>query len=199
MYLGNILTDAKQIKNAEFLNVVKEKDNCIENIPTLIVGYEKVKSLYSDNEFSMLNWKIDDTIYWTFGRRERGERFEKDFNEFKKLVFNTVLKEIKYNYINLLISNREEKNKLFNIIKNNTKKTVYLDKDIVFVCENNNKTVYGFSLLDIDYEEHSRNNILKLIYNNSNIDIVKLDNSLPFEMWLKLMQVPYIIPYVLQI
>ena len=43
-YLGNIVTDGN-VENSKLYNVVKDLDNIIEDIPTLIVGYKKVKSL----------------------------------------------------------------------------------------------------------------------------------------------------------
>ena len=67
-YLANIYTKSK-LDIEPFFNVVDDENKLIDGIPTLIIGWDSVKSLYGD--INILDKKVKDNIYWTFGQRER--------------------------------------------------------------------------------------------------------------------------------
>lgn len=193
-YLGNIITDSK-IKDVEYYNVVKSKDKIIPDIPTLIVGYTKTKSIY-DNKFSMLDWKIEDNVYWTYGRRERGERYIEDIEKFKLLCFNTLIKTVDYRLFNVLTESTEKKKEFFKYIKDKKDKTVYIDNDMVYLYEDN-KHVTGFSLRDIDYNGGNRKKVLSILFSDNKNNVlnskdVLFNNEFSYTLRTK----PYIIPYL---
>ena len=74
-YLANIYTKSK-LDIEPFFNVVDDENKLIDGIPTLIIGWDSVKSLYGD--INILDKKVKDNIYWTFGKRERRNVMEKN-------------------------------------------------------------------------------------------------------------------------
>ena len=90
--IANILTDGL-IENDGLYNVVSDKENLIPGLPTLIIGFTKMRSLYPGA--SIIEWKITDDIYWTWGSRERRQVQEKDLIRFRKLAINRFIKSLK--------------------------------------------------------------------------------------------------------
>ena len=105
-YIANILTD-KLFSDSELYNVVSSKDSLIEGIPTLVVGWEFAKLNYP--KVSVIDWKIEDGVYWTFGNRERRSAFEDRTKKFKEMAINQFIKSVEYRNVNILTSTNEEK------------------------------------------------------------------------------------------
>ena len=57
-FIANILTDRK-FNDCEFYNVVSKKEDLIENIPTLVIGWGFTKKLYP--EANIINSKLEDS------------------------------------------------------------------------------------------------------------------------------------------
>ena len=90
-FIANILTDRK-FDDCEFYNVVSKKEDLIENIPTLVIGWGFTKELYP--EANIINWEIGNNIFWTFNNREKGNRYEETLKKFNKLALNNFIKKI---------------------------------------------------------------------------------------------------------
>ena len=71
-FIANILTD-KPFTNAELYNVVSDKNNLIDGIPTLVIGWEYTKKMF--NNANILDWEIDRNTYWTYGKREKRNKY----------------------------------------------------------------------------------------------------------------------------
>ena len=96
--IANILTDGI-FDNDGLYNVVKTKDELIEGIPTLVIGWEKTKSLFPTA--CIIERKINDDTYWTWGSRERRQVMEKDIAVFRRLALKRFTKSIKYVFLSL--------------------------------------------------------------------------------------------------
>lgn len=188
-YIGNIITDSK-IDDVVLYNVVKSKENIIKDIPTLIIGYKKVKTIY--NNFSMLDWKVEDNVYWTYGRRERGERYYDDLEKFKKLCFKNMIKTVKYYLFNVLIEDVERKKKFLSFLKDKNVKTVYIDNDMAYIY-NGNKHVIGFSLRDVEYSGGNKKKTLSILLKNK---VINSKDVFTNEFAYSFKNIPYIIPYL---
>ena len=188
-YIGNIITDNK-IDDVALYNVIKNKEDIIHDIPTLIIGYKKVKTLY--DSFSMLDWKIEDNVYWTYGRRERGEKYYDDLDRFKKLCFNNMIKTVDYRLFNVLTENVEHKKLFFSFLKDSSVKTVYIENDMAYIY-NGNKHVIGFSLRDVEYGGGNKKKTLSVLLNNN---VVSSKDVFTNEFAYSLKNIPYIIPYL---
>ena len=166
MYLGNIVSEEKIIKNKLF----KYSNNLCDidrNIPTLIIGWEFTKKLFYDKKISILNKKIDKFTFWTFNKKEKRVDFENDLKFFTKNVLKNVKNEVNYMYINILTSK-------YNFIKNLIKKLnstdvfyIYIYKNsFVYLCSNEN--IFGFDLNMTDFLDIDRKKIYKILFSNGN-------------------------------
>ena len=192
-YLGNIVTDSRII-NLEHYNVVKTMNRVISDIPTLIVGYHKTISIYGDN-FSILDWKLSDNTYWTYGRRERGDRFLEDIEKFKTLCLNYMIKTVDYRLFNVLLESVDRKKEFLSYIKDKKDKIVYIDDDMVYLYEDN-KHVMGFSLRDIEYSGGNKKKILSILLSDEKNKVLNSKDVFNNEFNITLKNKPYIIPYL---
>ena len=171
MKIANIYTTTK-FEN-ELYNVTDKKESLTEGIPTLIIGWSNTKHLFPSAD--ILNWKIDDNTYWTFGKRERRSEYEDRLNKFFELSIEKLDKCVVYNYVNLLTATKEEKNALFNKITNGSRKSVLKYYDMLYITEEDYNVVYGISLRDVDYEGKNRNRIIDLVKKNTSIVYIEED------------------------
>ena len=194
-YLANVLTDSKAFFNRNVLyNVVKTKEELIPNIPTLIVGWDKVKELYP--ETSILEWKINDLTYWTYGRRVKRDKFEEDVEKFKKIVFDRVSKSVFYRFFSVLTSSVDEKKEFYSFLNNSEKKFVLLKNNMLYIYTVSSNTTVGVNLADIDYEGGNRSKLLAKLFNNPNVVIVKEQDYISSETRDLINNKKYIIPYL---
>ena len=192
-YIANILTK-ERFDNIEYFNIVNDTNKIIESLPTLIIGWELAKSLFSDA--SILDWQINDKWYWTFGRKVRRNRYETDIFRFKKMIFENIIKNISYEFMDVLTMTKDEKQSFFNYIKDETKKNVIIKNDMVFILYENKNKVYGVSLRDIDYKGDDRKKFLKTLYKNKNINVITEKIDIPYETRNIIMNNQYILPYL---
>ncbi len=194
-FLANILTDSKAYFNGNVLyNVVKSETELLPNIPTLIVGWDKAKGLYPNA--SILNWEIDNMTYWTYGRRVKREKFEEDVDKFRKIVFDRVSKSVKYEFFSVLTATTEEKKVFYAHLKNDSPKYMLLKNNMVYIyAVDSNKTI-GINLSDVDYEGGDRTKLLRSLFSNKKITIVKEQDYISSETRELINNKRYIIPYL---
>ena len=75
MFVGNIVTQSK-VNIDKYFNVVETMDAIIHGLPTLIVGWDIVKTIEPEVDF--ITRKLSDNIFWTFKKTERRDIFEND-------------------------------------------------------------------------------------------------------------------------
>ena len=143
-----------------------------------------------------MDWKINNNTYWTFGKRERREKMEVDIPRFKKIANDSLTKKIKYIFFNILVEKNENKERFYDSLKGDGKKTVYLDDDMVYILYENNQVI-GISLRDVDYIGGNRNKILQVIRNNDSIKFLDNNDNKIKKLKYLFKNNLYIIPYVL--
>jgi hypothetical protein len=189
-FIANILTD-KPFVNTELYNVVNDKDKLIDGIPTLVIGWEYTKKIYENA--NILNWEIDRNTYWTYGKREKRNRYEENLEKFRELALYRFIKSVKYSYFNILIASNEEKEYVWSLI--DTDGTyVYLNNDMVYAFDEQENKVIGFSLRDIDYLKKDRKKVLSKIYSNTNL--IEVKDNLSWETKNALRNCSYVIPFL---
>ena len=68
--LGSIVSKRKIKENIGFVEVVNDINAVNDKTkPILIIGYNEAKTLYPN--ISILDKRIDNNIYWTFGKTEK--------------------------------------------------------------------------------------------------------------------------------
>lgn len=167
--IANILTANKKFDTLDFINKIYNKDEINPNIPTLIIGYKNAKDYCGDN-FNILKKQISDNVYWTFSKTEKRIEYDNDLEEFYRLVFKTIVKNIKYTFFNIFTFSLTKKKSLINFINSKKTKYVYIVDDFIYILHGNK--VVGLSLYDIEYLGIEREKILsRLKDNKSNIFI----------------------------
>jgi hypothetical protein len=187
-YIANILTNRK-FNDTELYNIVSKKEDLISDIPTLVIGWEFTKKMYPNA--NILDWKINDLIYWSFNNRERGQRYEETVIKFREYVIKNLVKNTKYKFINVLLNdNKEGLNYLLDNIEN---LKIYLNNDIIYITDHLGKWVYGYSLRQFEYLGIDRKIILHKIYKSNN-KIINVNDDLSNEMKIALKNYSYVIP-----
>ena len=192
-YLANILT-SENFEDKKFYNVVSDEGDLIEGIPTLIIGREKAKELYPNAP--ILDWKINDEVYWTYGKRVRRERNEDDIKKFKKLMLERLIKGADYWFFNVLTATKEEKTKFNITLMDSTRKVVLISGDMAYIYYVDTHETIGVSLYDIDYSGVGRDKILKLFERNKSIKIINERDFISYETRDIVINKKYIIPYL---
>ena len=193
-FIANILTD-KPFTNAELYNVVSDKNNLIDGIPTLVIGWEFTKKMF--NNASILDWEIDHNTYWTYGKREKRNKYEENLERFRQMSITRFIKSVNYRYYNILIADDNEKKYIFSLLDNDKDILyAYLNNDMVYLLDNIDNSVVGFSLRDIDYLGKDRKKVIGKIYHNKNIQIIEIKDCLTWETKNALRNCSYVIPYL---
>ena len=162
-YIANILTKSK-VKFGRLFNKTQQKETLIDGIPTLIIGWELTREIYP--EADILDWRIDDTTYWTFGSRERRNVYEERLRNFTSMAIDRFSQSVRYRYVNLLTAGEDEKREIIAEIDSISRKVFFIKKDIVYLYGGSD-TVSGFSLRDIRYEGKKARAILDRISSNA--------------------------------
>ena len=147
MYIGNIVTTSK-IEDTNF-KVCRKVETIIEGLPTLIVGWERVKELYGD-KVSILHKKICDNIEWTFSPKERRVDYEKDISKFIFNTYNSIGDNIHYIYVDPIHDSRKKINKILRKIYSLKTPRLYVHNDRMVYLYGEGM-VFGVDLEVVDY------------------------------------------------
>lgn len=195
--LGYILTKNKVNNIVDFVSVIKDISEIDDTTkPLLIVGLHNAK-IYSKN-FSILNKKIDNNIFWTFGKTERRVDYEKDLESFYTFVINKNINDLKYYYVNILSIKYNKAKNLLNLVNSKEKKYIYISNNMIYIF--NNKTyILGISLKILNYININIKKIYKLLYSNKSNVIYNNDSFLTLKMKKLIENKRYVIPYFISI
>ena len=166
MFLGNIVSE-RSIIVSDLFNVISDIRNIDDRVPTLIIGWDFSKRIFSDTKLSILDKKINKNISWTFTKKEKRIDYEKDLESFIKYCLNSINNRINYQYINILTAD-------YKIIKNLIKKVTSTEISYIYVCKNafiyiySNGNVIGIDFNSIDYLYIDRKKIYKILYGRGN-------------------------------
>lgn len=169
MFVGNIVTHSK-INIDKYFNVVDSMDNIIHGLPTLIVGWDIVKTIEPDADFIVR--KLSHDIFWTFKKTERRDIFENDLYDFIHYSYNLLINNVEYKFIDLIQLNETELKNTFKTIKNNYNVIGYIHENMLYIYSEN--IVYGLDLKLVSYLDLNLNKILNKI---KSYCLVFLDND----------------------
>jgi len=189
--IANILTDG-HFENDGLYNVVREPDCLIPGIPTLVIGWEKTKRLYPSA--SIIEWRIDENTYWTWGNRERREVQERDLIRFRKIAINRFVMSMKYVFLNVFTVSHKTIEKFLDSLKDDRKKYIYGCNDIIYIYYEGNNNIIGFSLYDIDYADMDRKEFFRSMYSGKNNVFIK--DEIPYKIKNEFKNRLYILPYL---
>ena len=184
------------------IKVVKNESECTLDVPKLIIGLSKAKEYAQSKgfEFDILDHMFPDGNMWTFKKTEKREIYEENIIEFKNYIIKSISKNINYYHINIYNLKYKDIKRLYNILFNNKFNRninyIFIDKEMMYYClENNN--VIGISLGLIKYMGIDREKIISKIKSGKNNSIVFSSNKKLWQLkdWFNGME--YIIPSLL--
>ena len=134
-------------------------DAIIHGLPTLIVGWDIVKTIEPEVDF--ITRKLSDNIFWTFKKTERRDIFENDLYDFIHHSYNLLIKDLDYKFIDLIQLSEQELKTTFKEIKKSTKVIGYIHENMLYIYTDN--IVYGLDLKLVTYLEYNLSDILNKI------------------------------------
>jgi hypothetical protein len=153
MYVANIVTK-NNLNIDKYFNVVESLDEITQGLPTLIIGWDMVKTINPNVDF--IDKKLSDDVFWTFKKTERRDIFEEDLYNFIHYSYNLLIKNVNYKFIDLILLSELELKNTFKILKKSTKLIGYKYNNMLYLYTDN--TIYGFDLklltyLDLDVDK----------------------------------------------
>lgn len=145
-YIANIVSESLLNVPDEF-NIVNSIDNIIPDLPTLIIGWDIIKSLYPDTDIQ--SKQINDNIFWTFRKRERRDIHEADLSNFIQYSYEYMVKDVQYIYIDIVHFNINKIRKIIDKIKQSDKIISYQSPKMVYICLEN--LIFGVDLRIYNY------------------------------------------------
>lgn len=191
MILGYIVTE-KKLKNIDgFVEQVTDIQMADPTKPILIVGWKKAKE---DPRYkTVLDKQLDENVFWTFSKTESRSDFEEDLKEFYSIIYNDILNNIDYYYINIYKLKYSNIKKLYNIILTSGEvKNIYLSKDLLYVPYEGK--VLGLSLSILEYCGIPRDKIINKI-KSVGINVLEDNGKFIFKLVRQLGNKKYAVPY----
>ena len=164
MVLGYIVTE-KRIKGIKgFVEQIEDISDADSTKPILVVGWENAKLFETYN--GILDKKLADGVFWTFSKTESRSDFEDDLDKFYSYIYNNILNNIRYYYINIFKLNYNKIKKLINIIDYSERKNIYINNDFVYIPYKGN--ILGISLPMLEYCGIGKEKVVERIRKNPN-------------------------------
>ena len=193
-YIANILTD-EPFNEGELYNVVRGKEELVPDIPTLIIGWERTKTEYPDA--SIIEWKVADNVYWTYGKYERRDKYEVNVKKFQDLSFKKFVESLEYAFYDVLLTPPERFESFLASLGSDNQKTIYVTGDMMYLYYNGTNKVVGLSLRDCDYlNEFTKKRIFSSVYNSNTVNLLKNNDEISKEIRYKAKGRAYILPYL---
>lgn len=193
-YIANILTD-EPFNEGELYNVVRGKEELVPDIPTLIIGWERTKTEYPDA--SIIEWKVADNVYWTYGKYERRDKYEVNVKKFQDLSFKKFVESLEYAFYDVLLTPPERFESFLASLGSDNQKTIYVTGDMMYLYYNGTNKVVGLSLRDCDYlNEFTKKRIFSSVYNSNTVNLLKNNDEISKEIRFKAKGRAYILPYL---
>lgn len=158
MIVANIVTNTN-INVDKHFNVLNTLDEIIQGIPTLIIGWDIVKTINPEADF--IDKKLSDNIFWTFKKTERRDIFEEDLYYFINHCYKLLVKNIEYIFIDLILLNELELKNIFNKLKKTKQLIGYNYNNMIYLYTDN--IIYGFDLKLVKYLALDTEKIIKKI------------------------------------
>ena len=194
--LGYIVAKGKIRYDNCFIKKVEDISLVDKTKPYIVCGLSEAKKIASDN-FSILDKKIGDNAYWTFGRTEKRDEHEADIMKFCRMVVENYFNGIKYFYLNVCAISIDSVKRTIKFINSSVEKYIYIWNDMLYVtCPNS--TSMGVSLRICEYMGINRQKILDIVKSCESNIVFDDDNCIPKNLKYFLKDKAYIVPFIIQ-
>jgi hypothetical protein len=163
-YIANIVTKSK-LNVGSFFNVTSNFKSIDDSKPTLIIGWSEVKELFPEQD--ILNSYINENISWTFSKREKRYKYEKDLEEFINKSVRNLNNIVNYRFFNFILASSEKRESFLNYVQNGNC-SIYYNSRFLYVFSSNDNMTFGISLNDLRYVGLDVKNFIKTLNSNNN-------------------------------
>ena len=162
--IGRIVTNSKTVDTLDYVEVTNNKCGLDFSVPTLIIGKKNAVELFGEDNIKVLDRKIKDNVYWTYGKTEKRNIYEEDLRKFNQNLIKNLSKKVKYTFFNVLSEPLSRIKRYIKFMRSDEEKIVYITDNHVYIFYNNN--VFGLSLDDIEYAGIKKEKVIKQIQEN---------------------------------
>jgi len=160
--LGYIITDRKMNDIEGFVEQVKDYSDADSTKPILIVGWNNAK-LHRGYR-NILERELAPGVFWTFKKSESRSEFEEDLKKFYRYIYDNILRNVSYYYVNILDLKYSKLKKLYSIFNSKERKNIYISNSILYTMYNG--IILGVSLEVLEYCGVKRDKVMSLLSSN---------------------------------
>lgn len=146
-YIANIVTKHK-VDAIDFFNVTSDFSSVDTTLPTLIVGWKEVKELFPEQD--ILESDITSNICWTFSKKEKRYKFEKDLVAFIEKAIKTIDTKVNYRFFNYILASQEKRNAFVSYLHKGGC-SIYHNSRFLYIYNPKQQMTLGVSLQDLRY------------------------------------------------
>lgn len=191
--IGYIVTDRKMKGiDPSVIQVNNLSEVSDPSLPILIVGWKNASK--HNNYKSIIEKQLGDKVFWTFSKTENRSIFESDLLIYYNYIYNNILNNINYYYINIFKLKYNSIKKLYKIIFSKELKNIYIKKDLIYIPYKDNN-ILGISLKILKYCKMNPKKIISRIKSNSSNNIITDDDFTVNKISKKLGNKAYAVPY----
>lgn len=192
--LGYIVADRKLNNIDGFVEQVKDISLADSTKPILVVGWDNAKK-YSGYK-SVLDKSLGDNVYWTFNKSESRSEFEQDLNRFYDIIYNNILNNIKYIYVDICKLRYNRIKKLYNIIFSKDFKNIYISNNLIYVSYKGD--ILGISLDMLEYCGIHKDKVISKIKSNPSNFVYEDNDRNVLKITKRLGNKKYAVPYFIE-
>ena len=135
-YIGRIVTNSKAIDTLDYVEVTNKKSDLDFSIPTLIIGKKNALELFGEEDVKVLDRKIKNNVFWTYGKTEKRNIYEEDLNKFNQYLIKNLSKNIIYIFFNVLSEPLYRIKRFIAFMSGNVDKIVYITDNTITLLSN---------------------------------------------------------------
>lgn len=158
--LGYIISARKINGLEDFVKQVSTIEDVPDKTkPSLLVGWNEAKQ--HEGYTNILNKQLSDNLYWTFGRTENRSKMEIDLKDFYKRLFDGVIQNTHYHYVNIYELPLHRLKKFLRFVNSCNSQDIYVCNDMVYIRYR--QEVFGVSLRILEYCGIAKNKTLRYL------------------------------------
>jgi hypothetical protein len=152
MFLGRIITGSKSITVPNFIDVTPDEKKYDSSVPTLVIGRKRSENIFGKENLKVLDKRVGDVSFWTFGKTERRSDYEKELNNFLDFVAKEEEKKIQYKFFSFVSQPFDASKRMIEFLYSSKKKKyIFRVKNQLYIYVDGTNVVYGINLEEIDY------------------------------------------------
>ena len=193
--LGYIITRGKVRDVPKYIGVVRTNDEIVGfDGPILVIGIDEGKKRIEN--FSVLRFQFNEKLFWTFGKTENRERYDRDLSDFFKYCFSYAISKLSYYYVNPFTITRAKIKKLYKYLVNEGGWYIYKGDRMAYCYKEGN--ILGFSLEVLKYCGITQDRFERVLKSNRMNKVVFSDKPIGYDLKELIKNKKYATPYFLK-